>query len=168
MRVRSAEVVSSNPQRRMQRLTPLAGSEIGRRRSWRKALMLGLALGFSGLMLGAVAQAQDAMAEAGFGTLNSAKLIEMLENKDFFLVNVHIPYVGEIEETDSHIAFDEIADNLNKLPSARNAEIVLYCQSGRMSEIAAAELASLGYTRVSHLAGGMIAWEKAGNAVVEK
>lgn len=139
---------------------------------WVRALACGIALGFPGQAFADDAANSEnpsaAVQAASFATLDSAQLFKMLENKDFILVNVHIPYEGEIQETDSHIAFDKIADNLNKLPSDRNAEIVLYCQSGRMSEIAAAELGSLGYHHVSHLSGGMLAWKEAGHAIVEK
>lgn len=92
----------------------------------------------------------------------------MLEAKDFPLFNVHIPYEGEIGQTDEFIPFDQIALNLDRLPADKHATIVLYCRSGRMSEIAAMELAGLGYTSVAHLAGGMIAWEKAGLEVFHK
>ncbi len=92
----------------------------------------------------------------------------MLAQKDFFLVNVHVPYEGEISSTDTFIPYNEIANNLDKLPKDKNAKIVLYCRSGRMSGIAAQELAKLGYTRVFDLAGGMIAWEKAGYQIIKK
>jgi len=92
----------------------------------------------------------------------------MLENKDFFFVNVHTPYEGEIKNTDAFIVFDRIADNLDKLPKDKTARIVLYCRSGRMSEIAAEELAQLGFSQVSHLSGGMIDWKKSGHEVIEK
>jgi len=91
------------------------------------------------------AQAQD---QQGFTVLHSAELAAILKNKAFFLVNVHVPYEGEIKDTDAFIPFDKIADNLSKLPASKDAKIVLYCRSGRMSEIAARELAKLGYTRV--------------------
>ena len=90
----------------------------------------------------------------------------MLEHKDFFFVNVHTPYEGEIKNTDAFIVFDTISDNLDKLPKDKNATIVLYCRSGRMSEIAARELMRLGYTGVSHLSGGMIDWEKSGYKII--
>jgi len=37
-----------------------------------------------------------------------------------------------------------------------------------MSEIAATALAGLGYTRVAHLGGGMIAWQEAGQPLLHK
>ncbi|MFA4818619.1 MAG: rhodanese-like domain-containing protein [Patescibacteria group bacterium] len=99
---------------------------------------------------------------ANFTTLTSAQLATMLKQKDFFFVNVHIPYEGEIKNTDAFIPYDKIENNLDKLPSDQNAKIVLYCKSGRMSEIAARELTRLGYKQVAHLSGGMIDWKKNG------
>ncbi|WP_137935159.1 rhodanese-like domain-containing protein [Mesorhizobium comanense] len=106
--------------------------------------------------------------EAKFTTLTSFQLAEMLKKKDFFFVNVHTPYEGEISNTDAFIVFDKIADNLDKLPKDRSAKIVLYCRSGRMSEIAARELTQLGFSQVSHLSGGMIDWKKSGYDILEK
>lgn len=103
-----------------------------------------------------------------FATLTSAQLAAMLQKKDFFFVNVHIPYAGEIKSTDAFIAYDKIAANLDKLPTDKSANIVLYCQSGRMSETAARDLTRLGYSQVSHLAGGMIDWQKSGYQVIQK
>jgi len=86
----------------------------------------------------------------------------MLKNKDFVFVNVHIPFEGDIAATDLSVSYDQIAQNLSQLPSDKNAKIVLYCRSGRMSEIAAEELVSLGYTNIWNLEGGMVEWEQAG------
>ena len=97
-----------------------------------------------------------------FTTLTSIQLETMLKQKDFFFVNVHIPYEGEIKNTDAFIPYDKIANNLDKLPKDKTAKIVLYCQSGRMSKIAAQELVRFGYTRVSYLSGGMTDWKNKG------
>ena len=94
--------------------------------------------------------------------LSPAELEQMLPNRDFFFVNTHIPYEGEIEQTDAFIPYDQIEENLAMFPADRDARIVLYCRSGRMSAIAADVLENLGYTNVWDLGGGMIAWEEAG------
>jgi rhodanese-related sulfurtransferase len=90
------------------------------------------------------------------------ELQAMLINKDFTFVNVHIPFEGNIAKTDKSIPYDQINQNLDKLPTDKNAKIVLYCRSGRMSEIAAVTLVGLGYTNIWNLSGGMVAWERAG------
>lgn len=91
-----------------------------------------------------------------------AELQAMLKKKDFTFVNVHIPFEGDIAGTDLSIPYNEIEQNLSKLPADKNAKIVLYCRSGRMSSIAAEALVGLGYTNVWNLKGGMVEWEKAG------
>jgi len=100
--------------------------------------------------------------EVSFENITAVQLSEMLDNKDFFFVNVHSPYIGEIKGTDEFIFLSDIKDNLDKFPNDKNAKIVVYCQSGGMSRIAAQKLTDLGYTNVLNLSGGMIGWKKAG------
>lgn len=102
-----------------------------------------------------------------YTSVNANELNTMLKNKDFVFINVHIPFEGNIAGTDLSIAYDQITDpaNLAQLPVDKNAKIVLYCRSGRMSEIAAEELVSLGYTNIWDLEGGMVDWEQAGFSI---
>jgi len=97
-----------------------------------------------------------------YTNVSALQLKAMLDKKDFTFVNVYIPYEGEIAKTDVFVPYNEIEKNLDKLPADKNAKIVLYCRSGRMSAIAAETMVRLGYTNVWNTEGGMIAWETLG------
>lgn len=131
-------------------------------------LLLALSLGACG-----EAASQDAGAEglvkndAGYVDITVEQLAAMMETKDFTLVNVHIPYEGEIPQTDLFIPFDEIQDHLDQLP-AKDAPIVLYCRSGGMSTTAAEVLVGEGYGNVMELDGGFNAWEAEGQELLHK
>lgn len=103
-----------------------------------------------------------------YTNITPQELKTMLEHKDFAFVNTHIPYEGEIEPTDAFVPYDALDENLGKLPADKNAKIVLYCRSDRMSTIAARALVQKGYTNLYNLDGGMVAWESAGLPVVVK
>ena len=83
------------------------------------------------------------------------------QHPDAPIVNVHVPYEKHIANTDAFVSFEKIA-NWEGLPDDLDAPIVLYCRSGNMSAQAAADLASLGYTDIVDLEGGMNAWVAAG------
>jgi rhodanese-related sulfurtransferase len=94
------------------------------------------------------------------------ELQAMLEHKDFPLINVHVPFAGDLPGTDESIRYDQVASNLDKLPADKNARIVLYCRTGPMSTRAARDLVALGYTNVYNLVGGFTAWVEAGLPLV--
>ncbi len=106
---------------------------------------------------------QTVAVEGGsYRNVSATELQQMLKNKDFVFVNVHIPFAGSIEGTDVSIPYDEIGQKLSLLPPDKTYKIVLYCRSGHMSKIAAETLVKLGYSNVWQLDGGMQAWEVAG------
>jgi phage shock protein E len=107
-------------------------------------------------------------AGGSYTDITPQELKTMLQTKDFYFVNTHIPYEGEIEPTDAFVPYDALDENLGKLPAAKNAKIVLYCRSDRMSTIAAQALVKKGYTHLYNLVGGMAAWEQAGYPLVFK
>lgn len=115
-------------------------------------------------------QTQQVPVEGGgsYTDVSAVGLAAMLENKDFPLINVHIPYEGEIERTDLFIPYNEIEGNLDQLPADKDARLVVYCRSGSMSATAARTLVELGYTDVWNLDGGMIGWKQVGYPLVDK
>jgi len=96
------------------------------------------------------------------------RLAEMLTHKDFTLVNVKTPYIGEIDGTDEYIPYDQLTARAAELPAARASKILVYCRSGAQSAIAAQTLLDLGYTNVWNLDGGMNAWQASGRTLVNK
>lgn len=125
-------------------------------------LLVALALVTAGCQSKPVTGEDVSVAGGTYKNVTPKELNSMLKDKDFVLVNVHIPFAGNIAGTDQSIAYDQIEQNLVQLPADKNAKIVLYCRSGHMSQIAAEKLVSLGYTDVWNLKGGMIEWEKEG------
>jgi rhodanese-related sulfurtransferase len=101
-------------------------------------------------------------ASAGYGEMSVAELQGRMEGKDFPLINVHVPFEGDLPGTDDSIPFDQITAHLDRLPADKDATIVLYCRTGRMSMEAAEVLAGLGYTSVYNLTGGFLEWTAAG------
>ena len=96
----------------------------------------------------------------GWTRLSSQELSDMMAAEDVYLVNVHVPYEGEIVGTDAHISYTEIASRLDELPADQT--VVIYCRSGNMSTQAAQEMLDAGASGFSELEGGFIEWEAAG------
>ncbi|HWQ14876.1 MAG TPA: rhodanese-like domain-containing protein [Roseiflexaceae bacterium] len=73
---------------------------------------------------------------------------------------------AEEYQHDGHIAgarlipLPALAQRLGEI--ARDTPVALICRSGNRSQVAAELLARAGYTAVSNVQGGMIAWRRAG------
>jgi rhodanese-related sulfurtransferase len=153
---------------------PMASGRAARRRSTLIATTA-TALLFSGLVAGCgsdgrVEQAagvtfnvenESAPAREPFARLDPAAFEQRMKNEQAMVINVHIPYQGELDGTDAFIPYDKIKND-PRLPKDKNTEILLYCRSGHMSEKAGVDLHDEGYTNIAHLEGGMNAWEASG------
>ena len=88
--------------------------------------------------------------------------------KGFILVDVRTTeeHVGGfIPGTDFNIDFREIKRQHKNIGAKMDDHIVVYCQSGQRSNIAAETLIELGYNHVYNVAGSMNAWQGAGYPV---
>ncbi|GGO41585.1 rhodanese-like domain-containing protein [Deinococcus humi] len=96
-----------------------------------------------------------------YSQVSPQRLYAQLNTKDFILINVHVPYEDEFQRTDLSVSFNQI-ESAPALPREKNAGLVIYCRSSRMSALAARALVRGGYTNVRELRGGMNAWTAAG------
>ena len=126
-------------------------------------ILIGIGLFLSACSIGnQVRDSNDLTTQNTYSNISVKKLKVMFEEKDFLLINVHVPFAGNLPETDNSIPFDQISQNISSLPENKDAQIVIYCRSGSMSSAAAKELVTLGYTNVVNLEGGFNAWVAAG------
>ncbi len=132
---------------------------------WEKIYLSIFVIGvlFLGYFLG---RNQTALRSTG-DSVSARQLKNMLKKKNVTLINVHTPYEGEIEKTDAFVAYDKLIEQSSMLPKDKNAPIILYCKTGRMSEEALTTIRKLGYTNVKHLTGGFEAWQKSGGKLLD-
>ncbi len=130
--------------------------------------LVALALGACSSQPAAITPAKVSVPGGTYSNVTPAQLNQMLTTKDFTLINVHVPYAEELAQTDAFIPYTDIEQNLSKLPTDKNAKILLYCSPRHMSGIAATALVKLGYTHIWNLDGGMAAWQNAGYPLVQK
>lgn len=100
-----------------------------------------------------------------FLRVDSDEFERLAAQSDAYVLNVHVPYEGEIEGTNGFVPYNEIKESIGELPEDREVVLLVYCQSGRMSTEAAGTLISLGFSNVVELKGGMIAWQQSGRGL---
>lgn len=98
---------------------------------------------------------------SGNGSLNATEFRNSLGKKDAVLIDVRTPeefsqgnIAGAILINFQDTSFLNIV--VSTVP--KDAEVLLYCRSGRRSAEARAQLMELGYLKVAHLDGGILAW----------
>lgn len=128
--------------------------------SWLPLVAFGVVL----LAAAAFILLQSRAASARIAQVAPAQAYEKLQAGAFFL-----DVRTQAEYADAHIAdsvlipLDELADRLDEVP--RDREVVVICRSGARSREGAAILQKAGFTRISCLDGGVLAWNKAGYAL---
>ena len=88
-----------------------------------------------------------------------------MSQKGFILIDVRSAEehaTGFIPGTDLNIDFREIQARHRDIGAQMEDHVVVYCQSGHRSNIAAETLADLGYRHVYNVSGSMNAWLDAG------
>jgi phage shock protein E len=78
-------------------------------------------------------------------------LIDVRESEEWR--DGHIP--GSV-----HIPLGQLDERLSEIP--RERDILLFCRSGNRSGRATAALRSIGFTRVTNVEGGILAWTEQG------
>lgn len=102
---------------------------------------------------------QPQEAQSQIKTISAAEYDQFVKENDVFVIDVHTPEQTHLPSTDEFIPYDQITDNLDKLPQDKAAPILLYCRSGSMSQMAAQDLLELGYTNIYDLTGGTDAYK---------
>jgi len=106
--------------------------------------------------------AEDSSAAAATWTvITPTQLEDMMAKQNVYLVNVHVPFEGQIAGTDAFIPYTDIAGRLDELPFAKQP-VVIYCRSGNMSTEAAQAMVDAGAPQFYELGGGFYAWQDAG------
>ena len=88
-----------------------------------------------------------------------------MSQKGFILIDVRSPEehaTGFIPGTDMNIDYRDIQARHRDIGAQLDDHVVVYCKSGRRSNIAAETLADLGYRHVYDVSGSMNAWLEAG------
>ena len=80
-------------------------------------------------------------------------------HENFFLLDVREPHEVPIASLGAPlIPVGSIEARVNEIANHKNDEVIVHCRSGARSQKAALALKAAGFTNVSNLAGGILAW----------
>ncbi len=104
-----------------------------------------------------------------YQTLSIDDFANIVETRadEYLIINTHIPYAGEVENTDANIPYNDLNALMAAIPS-KDTPVILYCRSGNMSQQAANALIAQGYTQVWDVPGGMTAWQESGRKLLDQ
>jgi rhodanese-related sulfurtransferase len=104
-------------------------------------------------------------------TITQSELLSKLDRKEPDVVVLDVRTAAEFAAGHvpgaRNVSHDELPARLDELAAFRNKPVVLYCRSGRRTQIAEDTLRKAGFTKLLHLEGDWLAWE-AGKRPVER
>ena len=98
----------------------------------------------------------------GAKLLRPGEFSQIIQGKEVFVIDTHIPEQEHILGTDVVIPYNRLEEGRGSLPEDKDTPIAVYCRSGSMSAEAAGTLREMGYTTIYDLEGGVNAWREAG------
>ena len=110
----------------------------------------------------------DGMAMPMVTSVGPAEFEQLTKERGRILLNVHVPYDGELPQTDRFIPYTSIVERSQELPADKGTLLLVYCRTGRMSAVATQTLLGLGYTNITELSGGMDAWTTSGRMLLRR
>lgn len=95
-------------------------------------------------------------------TLEAAEVARLFDADEIVLIDVRTPVEYAFEHIRGALLSPLSTFDTRHLPDQTTKPIVFHCGSGIRSKMVADKCLAAGFTRVTHMAGGMAAWKKAG------
>lgn len=96
-------------------------------------------------------------------TITQSDLLSKLDRKEPDVVVLDVRTAAEFAAGHvpgaRNVSHDELPARLDELAALRDKQVVLYCRSGRRTQIAEDTLRKAGFTKLLHLQGDWLAWE---------
>jgi rhodanese-related sulfurtransferase len=96
-------------------------------------------------------------------TITQSELLSKLDRKESDVVVLDVRTAAEFAAGHvpgaRNVSHDELPARLGELAALRDKQVVLYCRSGRRTQIAEDTLRKAGFTKLLHLEGDWLAWE---------
>jgi phage shock protein E len=111
------------------------------------------------------AAAEPAQSAERAPTITQTELLSKLDRKDPEVIVLDVRTAAEFAAGHvpgaRNVSHDELPARLDELAALRDKPVVLYCRSGRRTQIAEETLRKAGFTKLLHLEGDWLAWEAA-------
>lgn len=100
----------------------------------------------------------------GVKEASSAEALQLINHKDALILDIR--EAGEFSKghilNSKSIPLGKLGERIGELERYREKPVVIVCNSGQKSASACVLLGKRGFVQVYNLAGGMLAWQKAG------